>query len=72
MRRAVTTQELREAVRRLSLIAEKPLHLDGAYGGYRVEDGTRHEDFLGTGYVPKRKLLETIDAILVFERQRAR
>jgi hypothetical protein len=71
MRKQVTRRELHEAVRRLSYAAQRPLSLDMAYGGCRVEN-ERCGDFLNTGYVPKRRLLETIDAVLAFDRNRSR
>jgi hypothetical protein len=59
--------ELRRAVSILSDAAKQPLTLDGAYGGWRVEDANS-QDFLGTSYVPKKQLFNTIHAVLQFHR----
>ena len=61
--RQVTTEDLRRAISILSDAAKQPLSLDGAYGGWRVEDANS-QDFLGTGYLPKRQLFTIIHAIL--------
>jgi len=65
--RNTTTDELRRAVSILSDAAKQPLSLDGAYGGWRVED-SKGQDFLGTGYLPKKQAFHTIHAVLQFHR----
>lgn len=62
-----TTEDLRRAVSILSDAAKQSLSLDGAYGGWRVEDANS-QDFLGTGYLPKKQLFTTIHAVLQFHR----
>jgi len=66
--RQTTTEDLRRAVSILSDAAKQPLALDGAYGGWRVEDANS-QDFLGTGYLPKKQLFTTIHAVLQFHRK---
>lgn len=62
-----TLPDLRRAVSRLSDAAKQPLTLNGAYGGWRIED-EHCQDFLGTGYLPKKQLFLTIHAVLQFHR----
>lgn len=65
--RQTTVDELRRAVSILSDAAKQPLRLDGAYSGWRVEDDMG-QDFLGTGYMPKKQMFHTIHAVLQFHR----
>jgi len=67
MLRNTNVEELRRAISILSDAAKQPLALDGAYGGWRVEDANS-QDFLGTGYMPKKQLFATIHAVLQFHR----
>ena len=68
MLRNTNVEELRRAISILSDAAKQPLALDGAYGGWRVEDANS-QDFLGTGYMPKKQLFVTIHAVLQFHRR---
>jgi len=65
--RQTTVAELHRAISILSDAAKQPLALDGAYGGWRIEDANQ-QDFLGTGYLPKKQLFHTIHAVLAFHR----
>ena len=65
--RQTTVDELRRAVSILSGVAKQPLSLAGAYSGWRVEDDMR-QDFLGTGYIPKKQMFHTIRVVLQFHR----
>ena len=43
------------------------LRLDGAYGGWRVENG-RGEDALGTGFTAPKILKTALTAVIQFQR----
>ena len=47
------------------------LRLDGAYGGWRVENG-RGEDVLGTGFTAPKTLKIALVAVTQFQRDRMR